>query len=220
MGTESIKTNFDKEVKSKIVSHEELSSIEKVPIPEKLEGDYSNSFIHHLRSVEKSNLDTLNQVIQSARIGFNTNLVLNIISFGLGLGVMITGVIILIKSPSDFGRIVGFFSSSIGILLILILLLWKGPLDRILESVSNLARIHVITIGLAHRLNQISQVFITNTSRGEMDLASLKEINGMIDNAVHSSVKEFELLLPKELAEEQITKIIADAGIGSKKDSK
>jgi len=182
-----------------------------------LQRDLQKNYTEHIKAIENASLGILDGVVLSAKTGFHTSLILNVLSFILGLGIIVTGLIVLIKSPGDWGRIVGVVSSLIGLILVITLLFLKGPLDRILESVSNLARINVITIGLAHRLNQISRVFVQESLKGKMTLSALNTLNGMIDKAVHHSVKEFQVILPKEQAEEQVRKILTATDTSSQK---
>lgn len=172
-----------------------------------IKSDLQQNYTEHLKAIENASLGILDGVVRSAKTGFQISLTLNIVSFILGLGIIVTGLILLINSPESFGKVVGIASSLGGLLLILTLLFWRGPLDRILESVSNLARINVITIGLAHRLNQISRVFVQESLKGKMSVRSLNSLNGMIDEAVRSSVDQLGIVLPKESAEEQVRKI-------------
>lgn len=176
---------------------------------ETLQADLQVNYTDHLKSIENASLGILDGVVKSARIGFLTSLVLNVLSFVLGLAVIVAGLVILITSPQTFERLVGVGFSLIGLLLVITLLFWRGPLDRILESVSNLARINVITIGLAHRLNQISRVFVQQSLQGKMTIHSLGKLNEMIDGAVHNSVNEFEVVLPRKEAEEQVQEILS-----------
>lgn len=172
-----------------------------------LKSDLQLNYTDHLKAIENASLGVLDGVVRSARIGFQVSLILNVASFILGLGIIVAGLILLINSPESFGKIVGIASSLAGLLLVLTLLFWRGPLDRILESVSNLARINVITIGLAHRLNQVSRVFVQESLKGKMSVKSLNSLNSLIDEAVRSSVDQLGVVLPKESAEAQVKKI-------------
>jgi len=115
-----------------------------------IKDDLQINYSDHLKSIENASFGILESVVKSAQLGFRVSLILNILIFSLGVGVIIIGLIMLLNSPESFGKIVGIVSSVAGFLLVVTLLFWKGPLDRILESVSNLARINAITIGLAH----------------------------------------------------------------------
>ena len=180
-----------------------------------LREDLQKNYTDHLRSIEEASFGILDGVVKSAKVGFLASLVLNILSFMLGTGVIITGLTILVRSPENIERVVGVVFSLIGIIFIITLLFWKGPLDRILESVSNLARINVITIGLAHRLNQISQVFVQESLKGKMSTRILNKLNDMIRDAVHHSVSEFGVVLPKKRAEDQVQEMLSGFGENS-----
>lgn len=192
-------------------SGKKTKSIESEPSAESREfysyntikDDLQINYSDHLKSIENASFGILDSVVKSARLGFQVSLVLNILIFSLGVGVIIIGLIMLLNSPESFGKIVGIVSSVAGFLLVITLLFWKGPLDRILESVSNLARINAITIGLAHRLNQISRVFVQESLKGKMSLKSLDALNGMIEGAVGNSVEKLNEVMPKESAEKQ-----------------
>lgn len=195
----------------RVESSKKIRSVEGEPSAETKElysyntikDDLQINYSDHLKSIENASFGILDSVVKSARLGFQVSLILNILIFTLGVGVIIVGLVMLLNSPESFGRIVGIISSIAGFLLIITLLFWKGPLDRILESVSNLARINAITIGLAHRLNQISRVFVQESLKGKMSLKSLDSLNEMIEGAVENSVEKLNDVMPKESAEKQ-----------------
>lgn len=174
-----------------------------------LQTELSTKYTDHLQDIETTSLGILDSVISSARIGFKITLILNVLSFVLGTIIIITGLIILVMSPEQFERMMGIVLSFSGVILVIVILFWKGPLDRILESVSNLARINIITLGLSHRLNQISQVFVQKSLQGEMSTDTLKQLNEMVQDAVHNSVFEFNAVLPKKNAETQVKELLS-----------
>jgi len=174
-----------------------------------LRHDLQKNYTDHLKSIEKASFGILDSVVKSARLGFQVSLVLNVLSFVLGTLVIITGLGILLWSPENIERIMGVVFSLLGTIFVLVVLFWKGPLERILESVSNLAKINVITIGLAHRLNQISQVFVQESLKGQMSPNVLRVLNQMIYEAVHHSVEEFSTVLPQKRAEDQVQEMLS-----------
>ncbi|MEW6084843.1 MAG: hypothetical protein AB1607_09630 [Chloroflexota bacterium] len=195
--------NSESSRKTKSVESEPSAESKDLYSYNTIKDDLQINYSDHLKSIENASFGILDSVVKSARLGFQVSLVLNILIFSLGVGVIIIGLIMLLNSPESFGRIVGIVSSVAGFLLVITLLFWKGPLDRILESVSNLARINAITIGLAHRLNQISRVFVQESLKGKMSLKSLDALNGMIEGAVGNSVEKLNEVMPKESAEKQ-----------------
>jgi hypothetical protein len=209
MPTEKFSGERESGEKKLVQVEKEPSSDTKLNLPfDFLQKDLQQNYTDHLKSIEQASLGILDGVIRSTRIGFQTSLVLNVLSFILGLGVIITGLVIFIQSPENFGKVVGALSSVGGLILIISLLFWKGPLDRILASVADLARINVITIGLAHRLNQVSRVFVQDSLRGKMNVKSLQLLNKMIEDAVTHSVDELSIVLPKHPAEDQVQDIL------------
>ena len=186
---------------------------EKVLLPfDTVKADLQINYTDHLRAIENASFGILDGVVKSAKAGFVTSLVLNVLSFIVGLAVIVSGMVIVITAPESFERVTAIMFSLTGVILVITLLFWKGPLDRILESVSNLARINVITIGLAHSLNQISRVFVHESLQGKMNLNSLTKLNQMIYTAVHHSVSEFGVVLPKKQAEEQVKEMLSTFG--------
>ena len=179
--------------------------------------DLQQNYTDHLKSLEMASMSMLEGVIKSARQGFHISLALNVSTFILGLVIIIVGLIMLFQSPEAFGRIIGIVSSLVGLVLVISLLFWKGPLERILGSVSNLAQINAISLGLAHRLNQIARVFVQKSLSEEIDIKILAQLNEMVDKAVSESVKEFRDILPKETAEKQAQALLSKSSIFSKK---
>jgi len=182
-----------------------------------LQLDLQQNYTEHLKSLEKASMGMLEGVIKSARQGFYVSLVLNISTFLLGLAIIIIGLRSLFQSPETFGRIIGVISSLMGLVLVISLLFWKGPLERILSSVSNLAQINAISLGLVHRLNQIARVFVQKSLKAEVNTETLAQLNDMVAKAVSESIKEFGEILPKETAEKQAQKMISKSAIFGKK---
>ncbi len=182
-----------------------------------LQHDLQLNYTDHLKSLEKASMNMLDGVIKSARQGFYVSLVLNICTFLLGMSIIIVGLIALFQAPEAFGRVIGVVSSLAGLVLVISLIFWKGPLERILGSVSNLAQINAISLGLAHRLNQVARVFVQKSIDGDLDTEMLQELNSLVAKSVSDSIKSFEQILPKEAAEKQTQKFISKSGIFEKK---
>lgn len=172
-----------------------------------LHSDLRN-YSEHLRDIESSSLSIVDGVVRSAKLGFTVSLVLNVISFILGLAIIVVGLIALVRAPEQFGRIVGLVSSIIGLALVVTLLFWKGPLERIITSVAHLACINVVTIGLAFRLNQVSRLFVQESLRGTMTPALLEQLDRIIGQAVRQAVDDLQVVLPTESAEEQAGQLL------------
>lgn len=180
--------------------------IDHAEIKEDLQVNYTN----HLKSIEKANMEMVRSVVKNAQHGFTASLVLNISSFILGTVIIAIGLVLLIRSPETLGRTVGVLSSLIGVALVITLLFWRGPLDRILESASNLAQINAISLGLAHRLNQISRVFVHQSLSKDMDVNTLRELGDLTGKSVDESVKLLSHLLPEEEVEKVVAQLIGE----------
>lgn len=183
-------------------------SMEMDPHLRLVRADLQQNYTEHLKSIETTSLEILQSVADSARSGFRMSLTLNALSFLLGSAVILLGMIMLWQSPENFIKIAGLISSLVGSLLVVVLLFWKGPLDRILDSVSNLARINSITLGLMHRLNQVSRVFVQESLAGKVNVESLGMLNNLVQNSVHDAMTELGTFPNKNSAEEQAKKVI------------
>ncbi|RLC61919.1 MAG: hypothetical protein DRI01_07730, partial [Chloroflexi bacterium] len=175
-----------------------------------LREDLQINYTDHLKSIENANMEMVRSVVRNAQHGFTASLVLNILSFILGAAIIVVGLILLISSPETLGRTVGVASSLIGVALVITLLFWRGPLERILKSASNLAQINAISLGLAHRLNQISRVFVHQSLRGEMNVDTLRELNKLTKDSVEDSVRTLTQILPEETAEKAVQRLLTE----------
>lgn len=175
-----------------------------------LQNDLQTNYTDHLKTIEDANLDMVQSVVKNAQQGFIISLILNISSFMLGAAIIIIGLILLVRSPETLGRTVGIISSLTGTALLVTLLFWRGPLERILKSASNLAQINAISLGLAHRLNQVSRVFVRKTIDGEIDIDGLSQLNDLIGYSVEESVQMLLKILPEETSEEIVQKLVTD----------
>jgi len=192
------------EVEPTVEAGEEVHQVDAAALREDLQRNYTD----HLRMIEKSQLSSFEGVVSSARAGFRISLVLNVMSFVLGAVVIGVGGVMIARAPGELMKIAGISSVLLGSLLVIALLFWKGPLDRILYSVSNLARINLITIGAAHRLNQIARVFVQESITGKMSIASLASLNMLVDDAVRSSIDQLETVVPRGDAEKEVADLV------------
>ncbi len=190
----------------------------KEPTHAELKEDLQVNYTDHLKSIETANMEMVRDVVRNAQRGFTVSLVLNISSFVLGTTIIVVGLVLLISSPETLGRTVGIVSSLIGVVLVITLLFWQGPLERILKSASNLAQINAISLGLAQRLNQISRVFVHQSLSGEMNINMLEQLNRLAKESVDDSVRTLTQILPEETAEKAVkgflferAKVLADA---------
>jgi len=181
-------------------STEKENALKGLTIEEKKE-DLQVNYTDHLRALEKANMDMVKSVVKNAQYGFSVSLILNVSSFILGITIICVGIYIFIRSPESLGQTIGILSSVVGLGLVISLLFWRGPLERILGSAANLAQINAISLGLAHRLNQISRVFVQFSLDNQLTVDVLKQLNQMVESSVKDSVSQLDHLLPEETAE-------------------
>lgn len=168
---------------------------------EEKKDDLQINYTDHLKSLEKANMEMVKSVVKNAQYGFSVSLILNVSSFILGIAIICVGIYIFVKSPESLRQTIGILSSLVGLALVISLLFWRGPLERILGSAAHLAQINAISLGLAHRLNQISRVFVQFSLDNKLSVDVLKQLNEMVDGSIKDSVSQLDHLLPEETAE-------------------
>jgi hypothetical protein len=145
------------------------------------------------------------QLMGHARFSFHISMLMHIIVFFLGVGILITTIAVAVKG-GELDPIIALVGTGGGILGILLGLFYRTPFDNIRRSMANLVKINITFLGFIRQINQIDATFkqfYLNTAGFDLDQmkGTVKQIQLAVDKSLER-VQRFIDLPSIEAAEQ------------------
>jgi hypothetical protein len=173
---------------------------------------------YFLKPIEKMNTQTgeaWKGALTTAKLGFNVRLLMSIVIFLVGLGLLIASSIKMLGTKSDLLQAIGPFTAGLGTMLLIV---YAGPLKDVRQSVSDVATANAVFIAYIHRVLEISQTFASYCVKEEMTFEEMVKSSNLIKEAMDNTVRSLNMTAT-DSSEDVILRAMAFAAEKLKNDS-
>lgn len=158
------------------------------PVLRALQYNLEANFQIPINSLNSQTKDMWVQTINQARHGFIIRVMMSIITFGIGIFLVVSSGIIILFKGGDPTQLWGPGISFAAGIVSMLLTVFRGPLKEIRQSVSDLGIANAAFTAYIHRVLQVSLTFSYKYLYQSIELEDMEKLSKLMQNTMESTI--------------------------------